>query len=361
MPRRNPARTPSPPAASADGAVRAAVYYSNSDVRVEERPRPSVGPGEILVRILASGVCGSDVMEWYRLPKAPLVLGHEVAGEVVEVGAGVRGLAVGDRVVTTHHVPCNACRYCLAGDHPYCDTLRTTHFDPGGFAEYVRVPAINVERGTFRLPDPVTFEEATFVEPLACVLRGLRVARFEPGQTVAVLGAGISGLLFLQAARALGAGTILATDIARWRLEQAPRHGAAVAIDARGDVAGEVRRTLGGRGADLVVVTTAALDAIAQSLTCVERGGTILYFAPSPPGTVHPMPIHDLWKDGITIVHSYAGPPADMATALDLIAARRVEVASMITHRLPLADTGRAFALVLEADASLKVVIEPQK
>jgi L-iditol 2-dehydrogenase len=339
--------------------MRAAVYYNNRDIRLEERPKPKAGPGELVVRIDASGVCGSDVMEWYRLPKAPLVLGHEISGEVVDVGPGVARFSAGDRVVATHHVPCNTCPYCMAGHHPYCDTLRTTHFDPGGFCEFVRLPAINVDRGTLRLPDGVSFEEATFVEPLACVLRALRVARFAPTQSVAVLGSGISGSLFVLALRALGAGPVLATDLQPWRLEKIQALGADAALDAGGDVPGEVRGRLGGRGANLVVVTTAALPAVAQALRSVDRGGTVLFFAPAEPGTSFPLPLFDVWKDGVSLVHSYAGPPADMAAALDLIGARRVDVAATITHRLPLAQTAAAFDLVARAGESLKVIVNP--
>jgi L-iditol 2-dehydrogenase len=339
--------------------MRAAVYYNNRDIRTEERPVPKAGPGELVVRIAASGVCGSDVMEWYRLPKAPLVLGHEISGEVVEAGAGVTRFAVGDRVVATHHVPCNTCRHCLAGHHPYCDTLRTTHFDPGGFCESVRLPALNVDRGTFRLPESVSYEEATFVEPLACVLRALRVSSFRATQDVAVLGSGISGALFVLALRALGVGAILATDVNPWRLERIRALGADDAFDATADVPEAIRTRLGGRGADLVVVTTAALPAVAQALRSAGRGGTILFFAPAEPGTTFPFPLFDIWKDGLSIVHSYAGPPADMAAALDLIAARRVDVAATITHRLPLERTADAFDLVARAGESLKVIVEP--
>lgn len=339
--------------------MRAAVYYGNRDVRLEERPKPEIGPGEILMRIEASGICGSDVVEWYRLPKAPLVLGHEVAGVVAEAGPGVRGFAPGDRIVTTHHVPCNACRYCRAGSHPYCDTLRTTHFDPGGFCEYVRLPGANVERGTFALPEGVSFEEGTFVEPLACCVRAFRVARFAPGMGVAVLGSGISGTLHVLLARALGAGRILATDLDPWRIAKARELGADAAVDARDDVPARIRDTFDGRLADVVIVTAASPAAIAQSLRCVDRGGTILYFALPNPGETFPMPMYDIWRDGITIVHSYAGPPADMAAALELIAARRVDVAATITHRLPLERTQEGFGLVIAAGESLKVVVEP--
>ncbi|UCG81599.1 MAG: alcohol dehydrogenase catalytic domain-containing protein, partial [Desulfobacterales bacterium] len=155
--------------------MRVAMYYNNKDIRIEEMSVPSIGPGEVLVRIEASGICGSDVMEWYRIKRAPLVLGHEIAGEVVEVGEGVDRYKKGDRVVASHHVPCNTCRYCLSGHHTVCDTLRGTSFDPGGFAEYVRLPAINVDRGVYHVPNEVSFEEATFTEPLACVLRGQRI------------------------------------------------------------------------------------------------------------------------------------------------------------------------------------------
>jgi len=342
--------------------MRVAVYYSNRDVRVEDRPRPSAGPGELVFRVLASGVCGSDVMEWYRLAKAPIVLGHEVAGEVVEIGAGLAGFAAGDRIVTTHHVPCNECRYCLAGQQPVCEMLRKTSFDPGGFSEFVRLPAVNVARGTFAVPDHVSFEEASFVEPLACVARGQRIAGGVAGKSVAILGSGISGLLHILWARAHGASRILASDIHPFRLDAARRAGADTAIDARDDdVSARIREANDGRAADLVIVCTAAVAVVGQALHAVDRGGTILFFALFPPGVTFPFPVYDLGRDGITILNSYAGPPADMRTALDAIAARRVDVASLITHRLPLVGTGEAFRLVEAAGESLKVIVQPQE
>jgi len=341
--------------------MRVAVYYNNRDIRLEERPRPEIGPGELLVRIEASGICGSDIMEWYRLPKAPIVLGHEISGVVEEAGAGVEGFAVGDRVVTTHHVPCNTCRYCLTGRHSVCDTLKATHFDPGGFSELVRLPAINVDRGTFKLPDQVSFEEASFVEPLACAVRALRIARLEPGQSVAVLGSGISGVLFIQLARALGAGPIIATDIDEHRLTEAGRFGADAALPADSDVAAGIREANDGRLAERVFVCTGALPAIKQALGCVDRGGTMMWYAPADPGVTFEFPLLEVWANGTNLVHSYAGPPADMQIALDLIAARRVDVAGMVTHRLGLAETQQGFDMVIEGGDSLKVVVEPQR
>ena len=344
--------------------MRVAMYYSNRDVRLEEMPTPEIGPGELLMRVEASGICGSDVMEWYRIHKVPLVLGHEVAGVVVEVGEGVTRFKVGDRIVAAHHVPCNTCYYCLSGNHTVCDTLRKTNFDPGGFAEYIRLPAINVDRGTFLLPYEVSFEEGTFVEPVACVLRGQRKAGLKPGCCVLVLGSGIAGLLHIHLARALGAGHIVATDVVQHRLDAARRFGADAAIDAGEDLPARVRDINDGRLADVVVVCAGAETAIAQALKSVERNGTVLFFAPTAPGATFPLFINDVfWRNDVTLTTSYAGSPADHAATLELIRAGTLHVKEIITHRLSLAETGLGFRMVTNPREynSIKVIIEPQR
>jgi L-iditol 2-dehydrogenase len=315
----------------------------------------------LLLRVEASGICGSDVMEWYRKPRAPLVLGHEVAGVVEEAGGDVEDFHVGDRIVTTHHVPCNRCRYCLTDRHNVCETLHTTSFDPGGFAEFVRLPAINVERGTFPLPESMSFEEASFVEPLACVVRAQRVAGVRAGDSVAVLGSGISGILQILHARATGAARIFATDMSDYRIKAARALGADLALRANDGVEDQFLEANEGRGVDRVLVCTAARAAMQQALRLVDRGGTVLYFAPFTPGEELALPMNDLWKRGISIVHSYAGPPADMERALGLIASKSVDVVPMITHRLGLAETQEGFRLTTQADESLKVIVEPQR
>lgn len=341
--------------------MRVAVYYNNQDVRLEERPRPRVGPGELLVRIRASGICGTDVMEWYRVQKAPLVLGHEIAGEIVEVGEGVQRYRVGDRVFVSHHVPCNRCRYCLSGHHSVCDTLRQTHFEPGGFAEYIRVPRINVEIGTFLLPAGMSFEEGSFIEPLGCVIRAQNWAKLQRGQSVLVIGSGISGLLHVQLARARGASPVVATDLSDYRLGMAERLGADLSLRASEDVPARLKGINEGRLADLVVVCAGALPAIRQAIRCVERGGTLLFFAPTAAGVEVPIPLFDLWRDEVTIVTSYAASPDEISEAIELIHARQVRVQEMITHRLGLAETQFGFQLVARAQDSLKVIIEPQR
>ncbi len=341
--------------------MRVAVYYNNRDIHIEERPVPEIGPGELLVKVEASGICGSDVMEWYRVNKAPLVLGHEVTGTIISLGAGIEQYQVGERVALAHHVPCNTCRYCLSGNHTVCETLRKTSFDPGGFAEYLRLPAINVDRGIFRLPDDVSFLEGSFVEPLACVLRGQRKANIELGQTVLVIGSGLTGLLHIQLASALGAGRIIATDVVKYRLRMAKKFGASDTIESSEDVPHRLRDLNEGRLADLVIVCTGAKEAQEQALKSVDRGGTILFFAPTRPEVSIPVYISELFFNSLKFVSSYAGSPADYAAALDLIHFRRVNVKEMVTHRLKLEETGKGFQLVSEAKDSMKVIIEPHE
>jgi len=243
-----------------------------------------------------------------------------------------------------------------------CDTLRQTNFDPGGFAEYIRLPAINVDRGVFLLPDEVSYEEATFIEPLACILRGQRLAHIQPGHRVFIIGSGIAGLLHVQLARALGAGCVVATDINDYRLEAAQQFGADAAIHAKEDLPSRLRQLNQGHLADRVIVCTGATSAIAQALQSVERGGTVLFFAPTNPGVTIPISINDLfWRNDITLTTTYAGSPADYAAALELIRTRRVHTGEMITHRLGLAEAGLGFQLVADAQNSIKVIIEPQR
>jgi len=337
------------------------MWYNNRDVRIEEIPVPKIGPGEILVRIEASGLCGSDGMEWYRLHKAPLVLGHEVAGEVVEVGKDVDRIKVGDRVSVAHHVPCNTCHYCLSGHHSACKTLQSTNFDPGGFCEFVRVPSINVDRGVFVYGEDVSHEDATFVEPLGCVVRGQRIARLRPGNTVLIVGCGISGQLHTMTARAMGAGRIIVMDTIDFRLKMAQRFGADAVISSEESVPEQVREINDGLLADMVIICRGKW--VPQGLRSVERGGTVLMFAGAGEEDRIPLPINELfWRTEITITSSYAGPPADSIAALNLIRSRRVPVNDMITHRLPLAESVKGFHLLThptEQD-SMKIVIEPQ-
>jgi len=339
--------------------MKCAMYYNNRDIRLEEIPVPKIGPDELLVQMHACGICGSDALEWYRVKKAPLVLGHEMTGEIVEVGKNVKRYKVGDRVFVSHHVPCNTCRYCLNGHYTVCDTLRSTTFDPGGFAEFIRVPKINVDRGVFILPDEISYEEGTFIEPLACVLRGQKAAHLRPGQTVFIIGGGIAGLLHLKLAKALGAGSVAVADIHEERLAFAQRFGAKAAFLADDAIPEHLKETNNGRLADVVIVAAGALEAIHTAWKTVDRGGSVLIFAPTEPGIDIALPLYDIWHDGTTITTSYGGAPSDISEAIELIRSKSVTVKDMITHRFPLARAEEGFSLVEKAQDSIKVIIEP--
>ncbi len=339
--------------------MKVAVYYNNKDVRIEERPIPKIGPDELLVKVMASGICGSDVLEWYRIKKAPIVLGHEISGIIIETGSRITKYKTGDRVFVSHHIPCNTCHYCLSGHHTACLTLQTTNFDPGGFSEYIRVPALNADRGVFILPDEISFQEGTFIEPLACVLRGQRIAGLKPGQTVLVLGSGISGLLHIMLAKAYGAGRIIATDISEYRINAAKKSGADIVLNAKEDIPSSVKRLNDGRLADLVIICTGAYSAFAQALKSVDAGGTVLFFAATEPGVELPVPVNDFWRNSITLLPSYGNSPYDATVAISLLRNKRLPVQELITHELPLDDAQKGFSMVSASNESIKVILKP--
>jgi L-iditol 2-dehydrogenase len=339
--------------------MKVAMYYNNNDVRIEEMPVPSIGDNELLVKVKASGICGSDVMEWYRIKKVPRILGHEITGDIVEIGKNVKKYKIGDHVFVSHHVPCYTCRFCLNNQQTLCHTLHSTNFYPGGFAEYIRIPEINVDRGVFVLPKEISYDEGVFIEPLACVVRGMKTAGMKAGQTILVIGSGISGLLHIKLAKAWNAGKILATDVEEYRLKAAKKFGADVVINAKDDVPKEVKKHYDGKLADLVVLCTSALPAVQQAVQSVEAGGTILFFAPTEPEVNVPLSLFELWNKQITMVSTYAGSPEDINIAIDLIKSKKVNVVDMISHILPLSEAAKGFQLVAKAKDSMKVILKP--
>jgi L-iditol 2-dehydrogenase len=338
--------------------MKVAVYYSNDDIRIEERPKPRISSGEILVKMKASGICGTDVMQWYRTKKTPRVLGHEMSGEIVALGKGVENLKKGDRVFVSHHVPCYTCHYCIQGNYTACESLHTGNYDPGGFSEYIRVPEENVRYGTFLLPKGVTFEDAAMIEPLGCVIAGQNQLGLKKGQTVLIIGSGVSGILHIQLAKVKQV-RVIATDINEYRLNKALEFGADTVIDANTYSLDEFKRINNNRLADIVIVCAAARKAVEDAVSSVDRKGKILFFAvPEKDITI---PSVRFWRDEITVTFSYGASPADIQKAISLIKNRRVNVEKMITHRVPLSDIRKGFQLASEAKTSLKVVVVPDQ
>ncbi|MDH5664483.1 MAG: zinc-dependent dehydrogenase [Candidatus Bathyarchaeota archaeon] len=338
-----------------------AVYYNNRDIRIQEMPKPEIASDEILVKVMACGICGSDVIEWYRVPKAPRVLGHEATGIIEKTGEKVTRYNVGDRVFVSHHVPCNKCQYCLKGHHTACETLHTTNYYPGGFAQYIRVAKINVEYGVYRLPSDMSYHEGTFIEPLACVIRGQRLAKIQKEDTLLIIGSGISGILHTQLAKLKGVQKIVAADINPYRLKLAEKFGAHHTINAKENLPQKLKEINEGKPADQVVICTGAKQAALTSLECVDKGGTILFFAVPDPTVKIPVPITQFWRNEITMKTSYGAAPCDLEESLEILAQKKVNVTDMITHKLSLQQTAEGFTLVADAGESLKVIIEPNR
>jgi L-iditol 2-dehydrogenase len=336
--------------------VKAAVLREGGRIAPESWPRPTIGPGELLLRLRGCGLCGSDIAK-VGVPgtRVPLVLGHEIVGDVVEVGPGVTGFGPGDRAVAAHHVPCGACHFCRRGSESMCAAFRTSNLDPGGFAELVRVPAENVRHATFRVPAHVSDEAASFVEPLACCLRAVRRARVAPGDTVVVVGLGSIGCLFVQLLRRAGA-RVAGVDLLGERAEMAKRFGADVAGTPEA-VAPAVRELSEGRGADQVVVTGGGPAVLPWASAAVRDGGAIHYFAGGG-GDALPLPLEVLYKRELTLAATYSSSPADLAAAFAVVTAEEISLAPLVTHRLPLDRLEEAVAL-MRRQVALKVFVTP--
>jgi len=348
--------------------MKVAKYYSNDDVRVEEALKPIIGPGEFLVKIKKSGICGSDILEYYRKAKMKklglnsLILGHEIAGDIVKISETVKHLKVGDRVFVSHHVPCFECHYCEQGHHTACNLLHNTNFDPGGFAEYVRIPEINIKKkGVYVLDKNVSYEEGVFIEPLGCVCRAQRLAKIKKELTFLILGCGISGLLHIQLAKLRGAKRVIATDINEYRLNKAKEFGADATFNANQDIVNKIKEINNYKLADIIIVCTGALSAANQALECAAPGSKIIFFAVPEPGIKLEIPINNYWRNEITIMTSYGAAPEDLDEAYNWILSKRINVLDLITHRYPLINAGEAFKIVCEAGKSLKVILEPDR
>jgi L-iditol 2-dehydrogenase len=337
--------------------MKVARLYDFLDVRIEEAPRPKIGQGEALVRTLACGICSGDVVPWYIRRKAPLVFGHEPVGRIVEVGAGVEGFATGDRVFVHHHAPCFQCRACRRGEYVQCPTWKKSKIDPGGMAEFFRVPAINLA-DTLPIPDQVGDEDAALTEPLACVVKSLDRAGAVGGASVLIIGLGVMGQLHVVLARHLGARQILAADLVQSRCARAADLGADVVIDASaGDLVEQVKSSTEGEGAEVVIVGPATAAAITQGLECAARGATVVQFMGTQPDDTLQLDTFDFYFRELRLVPSYSCGPPETRRALDLIARGVVSAEQVVTHRFPLEQAAEAYRVAAEDKSAIKTLV----
>lgn len=332
------------------------LYFGSDDVRVEERPVPFIGPTEVLVRVATCGICGSDIMQWYREPAirrlGGINTGHEIAGEIVAAGEAVRQYKAGDRVIVVHHFPCLECTPCRDGNETACEAMHEKHIEPGGFSQYIRVLEKCVANGLYRLPETMTYEQGSFAEPLACVVRGMRKVAPIAERTILVLGSGLAGLLHIKLARYLGARRITAVDTNPRRLEAAARAGADEGILPTEELP----------AADRVFVCAGSPKAAERALDCVNRGGHILFFATDGPDMKLPVNLTRFWTMQPTISFSYGAAPRDMREAIELLRAGHVCADDLVTHRFGMDRIAEAFQIAANPrDSSLKVLIEPNR
>lgn len=335
--------------------MKAVVLREGGALRVEDWPRPSAAAGEIVLRLRGCGLCGSDIAKVVAPVTTPIVLGHELVGDVVEVGSGVERFRTGERVVAAHHVPCGACHYCRRGSASMCRAFKTSNLDPGGFAEYVRVPASNVLHATFRVPAHVDDETASFVEPLACCLRAVRRAPIEAGDTVVVIGLGSIGCLFVQLARRAGA-RVVGVDLLAARAELAKRLGAEMAGPPDAVIA-TVTELSEGRGADQVIVTGGGADVLPWAAARIRDGGTIHCFAGGG-GIALPLSLAELYHRELTITTTYSSSPGDLSDAFRLVVGGEILVVPLIGQRVGLDGLAAALDRMRRRE-TLKVFVTP--
>lgn len=344
--------------------MKAAKLYSFNDIRIENIPVPEVGPNDVLIKTRACGICSGDVMPWYIEKKAPLVLGHEPAGEIVELGKELSVLnppsafKIGDRVFVHHHAPCMNCRYCLRGDYVQCETWRNSRIIPGGISEFIVIPEINLRNDTLLLPDTISFEDAILIEPTACVVKSLKRAGIRKGDTALIIGLGVMGQIHILLAREFGIDRIIGADMVEFRLKKAIELGADHVIDIRKeDLFERIKDLTEGKGAEIVIVGPNSVEAMMTGLRAVSRGGCVVLFTPARPGEILKIDPNEIYFKDINIVTSYSCGPDDTIMAMRFIEQGIVNANKLITHRFRIDETERAFRITAEAKDSLKCII----
>lgn len=348
--------------------MKAQVFRGVNQLSYEEVPTPEILPDEVLVQVQVVGLCQSDIKKIrYPLYEPPRIFGHETAGTITAVGTEVKHWQVGDRVVVLHHIPCMHCGYCLNDNFSMCEVYKnittTAGFSPsgGGFAEYVKVPGHIVRNGgLIKIPDAITFEQASFVEPTNCCLKAVKKAAVQPGQTVLITGAGPIGLMFIMLVKYFGASAI-ATDLLPSRIEKAQSVGADAAFDARDpDLAQKIQALTHGLGVDTTLLAVPSEKAFFQALDCTRKGGKILFFAEFPDEVEIPINPNVLYRRELDLMGSYSSSYRVQALAADIVFNNRIDVDALVSDRYPLKDLATAVERAVNPDAeTYKILIYP--
>ncbi len=343
--------------------MKASVCYKQNDLRTEDLPIPEISDNEVLIKMLACGLCGTDIQKIRGdSVNKPTVLGHEVVGEIVKKGKNVSKFEIGDRVITAIHVPCFTCHYCNKGHYTICEQFRTNNIDPGGFAEFIRIPKLHLNHLTHKVSNNVTDEEATLIEPIACCLHGLKQADIRPNDSVLIMGAGTIGILHAQLAKIKGANKVIVSDMSEFKLQKALNVGCDYAINIKEkNIIDEVNKITDGQGVDVIVIAAGVSSLVADAVNMVRRAGKIIVFSGFDKNKLVTLDVSRFFKDEISIIGTYSVTPYEFPEALDLLEKRKLNTKEMITHVYPLNKLSEAIDISTNPEQPvLKVIIKAE-
>lgn len=343
--------------------MKASVCYKQNDLRTEDLPIPEISDNEVLIKMLACGLCGTDIQKIRGdTVNKPTVLGHEVVGEIVKKGKNVSKFEIGDRVITAIHVPCFTCHYCNKGHYTICEQFRTNNIEPGGFAEFIRIPELHLNHLTHKVSNNVTDEEATLIEPIACCLHGLKQADIRPNDSVLIMGAGTIGILHAQLAKIKGANKVIVSDMSKFKLQKALNVGCDYAINIKEkNIIDEVNKITDGQGVDVIVIAAGVSSLVADAVNMVRRAGKIIVFSGFDKNKLVTIDASRFFKDEISIIGTYSVTPYEFPEALDLLEKRKLNTKEMITHVYPLNKLSEAIDISTNPEQPvLKVIIKAE-
>ncbi|WP_334322912.1 zinc-dependent dehydrogenase [Gilliamella apicola] len=343
--------------------MKASVCYKQNDLRTEDLPIPEISDNEVLIKMLACGLCGTDIQKIRGdSVNKPTVLGHEVVGEIVKKGKNVSKFEIGDRVITAIHVPCFTCHYCNKGHYTICEQFRTNNIDPGGFAEFIRIPKLHLNHLTHKVSNNVTDEEATLIEPIACCLHGLKQADIRPNDSVLIMGAGTIGILHAQLAKIKGANKVIVSDMSEFKLQKALNVGCDYAINIKEkNIIDEVNKITDGQGVDVIVIAAGVSSLVVDAVNMVRRAGKIIVFSGFDKNKLVTLDVSRFFKDEISIIGTYSVTPYEFPEALDLLEKRKLNTKEMITHVYPLNKLSEAIDISTNPEQPvLKVIIKAE-
>ena len=341
--------------------MKAAVIKSNSNIEIKNIEKPPVGPGDMLVKMRACGICGSDVEKVFgKYGQPSMRLGHEPAGIITQVGSEISNFSVGDRVFTHHHVACYSddCHECSHGNETMCKRYYESNLEPCGLADEYVVPEWNVNHGgVLNIPANMSFEEAAMIEPLACCIRAWNKFKHQKNDSVAILGVGPTGIMHVLLAKLYGLGKVFCLDLNDFRLDFAKKFETTTIHSGNTNALEQIKSETANQGVDIVIVSTSSLNALKDAVHFVRKGGIIVMFGVPSKGANVDLDMSEIYSKGVTIVNSYAASDVDTIHALDLISNKQIDVSQLITHKYNLQECQRAFAHAKSGYNAMKIII----